>query len=255
MSTEPADVPMQGLPQFALVAAAALVLVPGAIFIVIAIARGSFPVGRIRRIQDVEWTQTCTAIGYGCLVAGLTLAMATTFPAVAGFYAAVVLAWALWNVPPTARRIQYRLRIVARSTPEAAFALVSDPRNWHSYLPALDVFGQLDLPLHIGSVVLTTFRQGRSVISEEEQVVAYDPGRRFGTASRHRRPTDGVYEMARIDEGTEIVWTYWTVLPYSFAVLALPFSRGATRERIIRRRQESLEAIKRLLEAPTPVSV
>lgn len=255
LSIQRAEPPNQGWLEAVVVILAGAFLVPAFIFIALSVAKGFFALGAPRQIRDVDRSQRYTALGYGCLVASLTLVMATTYPAVAGFYGAAALAWALWCVPQPTRRLEYRLQISVRCSPQAAFELVSSPRNWHRYLPELDVLEPVDTPVRAGSLVHTVVRQGWFVISGDEQVIEYEPGRRFGTADTSQQPAVGIYEFSPAEGGTEIVWTYWSVMPYSVAVLGGALRRRALIAQFNKRRLRALQAMKALLEAPAPLPV
>ena len=255
ISTEPVDAAVGSLPRLVLLVLSFLIGFPGFVLLVIVVALGIIPTGRRKRVQDVERQTTLTAVGMGSVAVMSTLALAAYFPAVAGLYGALALAYALWCVPMSVRRVYYRLAIVVQATPEEAFALVSNPRNWNRYLPQIGVEEPIDEPLHLGSVVHTTWSEKRTAYSEDEQVIDFEPGVRFGTASVHRRPSDGIYEMTPVAGGTEIAWTYWSALTYAQAVLGGALRRRALVARMIERRAASLQAIKRLLEEHVPVPV
>lgn len=236
-------------------AASLLAGVVAAVLLGIALASSLFGRRTLRRLQDLERQQNLTALGAGFLVAMLALAQAPANPVVAGIYTTVALAYALMCVPTSSRRLEYRLSRVVRCSPGAAFDLVSDPRNWHRYFPQMEVEPPLQLPLRVGSIVHAVWAQPRLAFSEDEEVIAFEPGRRFGTASAHGRPNAGVYEFTPVTEGTNVAWTYWSVLSYANAVLGGALRRGALVERMIERRSQSFERIAQILEAPSPAPV
>lgn len=255
ISTNPFDAAVGSWLDIGLLSVAELVGIVGFSLLVVALAMSLSQAGRRRRITQLERENDLTALAMGLLVIFVTLALSVYHPAVAGFYGALALAYALWCLPYSARRIDYRLAVVANCSPEDAFALVSDPRNWNRYLPQLGVQETFDEPLHIGSIVHETWKEGRTVYTEDEVVIAYEPGHRFGTASVGRRPIDGVYEMTPVEGGTEIAWTYSSAFTYAQAVLGGVLRRRGFIARMIERRQKSLDAIKGLLEEPVPAAV
>ncbi len=255
ISTEPVDAAVGSWPRIALLVLSFVIGVPGFILLAMAVAQGVIQTGRRKRLQEVERQTTMTAVGMGSLAVTCTLALAAYLPAAAGFYGALALAYALWCVPMSVRRVYYRLVIVVRATPEEAFGLVSNPRNWNRYFPQIGVEEPIDEPLHLGSVVHTTWLEKHTVYTDDEQVIDFEPGLRFGTASVIRRPSDGTYEMTPVVGGTEIAWTYWSALTYPQAVLGGALRRRALVARMVQRREASLQAIKRLLEEQVRVPV
>lgn len=254
VSTEPSDAPLRSWWAFALATLGVVVFVAGAILMVIVLAM-SLPRGLLRSVAQIERRQTLTAVVFSSLVITLALVMSTTYAAIAGLYAALGLAYGLWCLPMSARRLQLRLEVLVRCSPEAAFALVSDPRNWHSYFSQIEVEEPLDQPVRLGSTVSYIWREGTLAYRDDEVVIAFEPGRRFGTASKHRRPTDAVYEMSAIDDGTEIAFTHLSVMTYGQALLGGLLRRGAIVRRATERRWAAMTEIKRLLETRVPVSV
>jgi Polyketide cyclase / dehydrase and lipid transport len=256
ISTQPVDAAVGSWPRLALLVLSLLIGVPGFILLAIAVAQGMILTGRRRRtIQEVERQTTLTAVGMGSVAVTCTLALAADVPAAAGFYGALALAYALWCMPMSVRRVYYRLVIVVRATPEEAFALVSNPRNWSRYLPQIGVEEPIDEPLHLGSVVRTTWLEKHTAYTEDEQVIDFETGRRFGTASVHRRPSDGIYELTPVGGGTEIAWSYRSALTYPQAVLGGALRRRALVAHMVQRRKASLQVIKGLLEEQVPVPV
>lgn len=164
-------------------------------------------------------------------------------------YAGIALVYiAIW-VPPAMRRIGFRTSIVAGCTRNEAFALVSDPRNWHRYFPNLQVFEPIQLPLKVGDLIHDRVDAGSLVLEAWEQVVAAEPGRRFGTAvTPNKRKSSGVYELNDVPGGTEIAYVYDATLMLGEAILGSGPARSSLVGKLLAQREASLQRIKQLLE-------
>ena len=210
---------------------------------------GPMPVGTVEHAQNLAGLGlACFAVADVALIGWIEWRVGLGLLVV---FVAYVLVW----VPRTMRWVQYRSSVQARSTPLAAFELVSDPRNWHLYFPQLEVIEPLDKPLHMGSVIHDRVARDGYVIDADEVVVAFDPGRQFGTAIRKPRRSQGIYEFKEVDGGTEIEYTSWTVLTMAQAVLGVGLRRRSLTSKMIATRAPAMQRIKALLEAPGPATV
>lgn len=194
--------------------------------------------------------------GIGCYALAEAAIVATLDVRVAAAVLAVAIAWTVYALVPSRRRIEVRTAIVARTTPEAAFDLVSDPSMWPRYAPDLEIIESPDLPVKVGTVIRDRMhRPSLPPLEVEERVIAFEPGRRFGTTVVGDRPNSGIYEMREVEGGTEIAYLYSAVLGVPTALLGGAFMRPRLVNRLRSVRRAALERIKRLLEAQPPVSV
>jgi hypothetical protein len=92
-------------------------------------------------------------------------------------------------------------------------------------------------------------------LEAEERVIAYEPGRRFGTTVVGDRPNSGVYELREVAAGTEITYVYSAVLGIPMALLGGAFMPPRLVSRLREARLAAMERIKGLLESELPASV
>ena len=207
------------------------------------------------RIERLLQEQSLNAIAAGLFAATMTFALATSFTPLATIYGAAALAYVLLSVPSSTRRQSYRSAVVARCTLEDAFALVSNPRNWPRYFPQLEVDEPVDAPPHVGSMVHVRVREGRQVVEADERVTELEAGRRFATAVVTPHANEGLYEFTPVAGGTEIAYSFHGEMTVAQAVLGGAVNRNGLLKRMISQREEGMQRIKQLLEAPEPVTV
>ncbi len=207
------------------------------------------------RIEQLLLEQRLNAIAAGLFVATMTFALATNFTPLATIYGAAALAYVLLSAPSSTRRQSYRSAVVVRCTPEDAFALVSNPRNWPRYFPQLEVAEPVDAPPHVGSVIHLRVREGRQVVEADERVTELEAGRRFATAVVTPHANEGLYEFTPVADGTEIAYSFHGEMTVAQAVLGGAVNRNGLLKRMIAQREEGMQHIKQLLEAPEPVTV
>lgn len=211
--------------------------------------------GKPARIEQLLQEQRLNAVGLGLFAATMTFALATNFTPLATIYAAAALAYVLWSVPSSTRRQSYRSAVVVRCTPEDAFALVSNPRNWPRYFPQLEVDEPVDAPSHVGSIIHVRVREGRQVVAADERVTELEAGRRFATAVVTPHANEGLYEFTPVADGTEIAYSFHGEMTVAQAVLGGAVNRNSLLKRMISQREEGMQRIKQLLEAPEPITV
>lgn len=219
-------------------------------------ARGRVPKkesGLATGIGDFEGNNREGALSFGSLILASATVAASFEWRVGVAFLCVAAAWLLIWMPTSARRVHLRSEIEVGCNPQAAFDLVSDPRNWSSYFPDLTA-ATLDGPIGQGSEIeVSMTRKDERVVQGKERVIAFEPGRRFGTAIMDiPRLATGSYEFEPVAGGTRIVYTFRTVMPLATALLGARF--GLAR-RMALNRAGGMARIKHLLEgrAPTPV--
>ena len=155
-------------------------------------------------------------------------------------------------VPPAMRRIAFQSEIIASSTPDAVFALVSDPNNWHLYVPELTLRATVRAPLKVGDLIHDRFVAEHVTLEGIERVVAFDPGVRFGTQMLSgSHGTTGVYDLFKAEGGTRIVYHCETSLTLLEAWAGNGFRRGFLAGKLKANRDLTMQRIKALLEAET----
>ncbi len=136
---------------------------------------------------------------------------------------------------------------VLACTPEAAFALVGDPRNDARYAPQV-VAVALDAPgeLRVGATYRETIRIGPTTGTFDCTITAYDPPRAIDTrATFARRPLFGGYRVEPHPDGcvlTSRSGSTWTAAGIALGGLARLLTRRACRT--------NLGRIRAVLEAP-----
>ena len=167
-------------------------------------------------------------------------------------FAAAVAVYLLAFVPPVMRRIAFESEIIADSTPDAVFALVSDPNNWHRYVPELTLTATVRAPMKVGDLIHERFVAGDVTLEGIERVVAFDPGVRFGTQMLSGgHGTTGVYDLFKADGGTRIVYRCETSLTVLEAWAGNGFRRGFLAGKLKGNRDLTMQRIKTLVEAET----
>lgn len=212
--------------------------------------------GRVSQVGQVEREVALIVAAGGALVVTEGLFLAITRWPFAVVYAAVVLAYvALW-VAPGMRHIAFRAAVVARCTPDEAFALVSNPRNWPRYFPNIQVFEPIQLPLKAGDLIRDRVSGPLLVVDAVERVLVAEPGRRFGTAvTPNARHSSGVYEFSTVSGGTEIAYVYNATLTLTEALAGVAFERASLVAKLRQQREAGLQRVKQLLEAQPAASV
>jgi hypothetical protein len=190
------------------------------------------------------------------LVIPAAIAFEMSQPLVALGLEPVLVAWVLVSIAPAKRRVEMSSSIEVACSPQAAFGLVSDPRNWPKYIPQLEVFGPVDVPVRVGSVIHVKVHSGEAILDADEIVTEFEPGRRFATAiPRSPHASSGGFEFVFSSALTAITYTFrGTLSPLQSALGGWVARRGLV-EKMARRRGVAMVEIKRLLEAQEPASV
>jgi polyketide cyclase/dehydrase/lipid transport protein len=163
---------------------------------------------------------------------------------------AALMVYLLVFVPPAMRRIAFESEVVVGCSPDAAFALVSDPNNWPRYVPELQLRAVVRPPLKLGDLIYDRFAARDMTVEGIERVVAFEPGVRFGTqlvSGGHG--TTGVYELFRTEGGTRIVFRCETSLTVLEAWAGNGFRRDFLASKLKANRDVTMQRIKGVLEA------
>jgi hypothetical protein len=236
---------------------AVLTLVAGALFL-----------ERVRRLQKrriggpprpgaAEEELRLAAIGIGCFVVAESFIVAVIDWRVATVYFGLAVLWVLFWTPRGNRTIVMRSAVEVRCSPQAAFELVSNPNNWHLYVPEIELAHPVEIPVHLGTVIHDRVRRdGKITVEASEEVVALEPGARFGTAiQRDPQASSGIYQFEPAAGGTRIEFTHRSVLSLPAAIFGIAFRRAAILRQMSERRAQTLVRIKLLLEESGATSV
>jgi len=184
------------------------------------------------------------------LLIPVAAALEVSRPLIAAIYEPPVIAWVLLSCAPRSRRVEMRASIDVRCDVQAAFELVSNPRNWRLYAPELEVLEPVETPVRAGTLVRARLHYSGRVMEADEIVTVFEPPRRFGTAipaSPH--VTTGGYEIVPSGGGTSITYTFRGSLTPLQSFFGGWLLRGRLDRRMKERREIALAEIKRLLEA------
>jgi hypothetical protein len=197
------------------------------------------------------------ALGIGCFVVAEGFVVAAIDWRVAVGYLGLMILWVLLWTPARSRAIVVRSAIEARCTPRAAFDLVSNPNNWPQYAVGIELAQPVAVPVRLGTVIHDRVRRGGTITVEaDEEVVALEPGVRFGTAIQgDPQSSSGIYEFDPVVGGTRIEYTHRSHLSLPAALFGIGLRRAAIVKQMADRRAESLARIKLLLEEAGPPSV
>lgn len=222
-------------------------LVLWGIVLVLRLARGRGPV----TIDQLGREQRLMALAAGFIVATMTFTLATNFSVLAPIYLSLVVAYVLYSVPSSARRLAYRSAVVVRRSPEEVFAFVSSPRNWPRYYPEYEIAVEepIDEPLRVGSTIRLRLRFRGHLIEAAERVTEFEPYRRFASQVIGPHSDDGHFEFTPMAGGTEVAYSYQNVMTVSQAVLGGSLTRRSLLREMIARRDASMQLIKEVLEA------
>ena len=231
-----------------------LAAVAAVIFFGLALLMGYRRGKQVVPLRDTYLLFRYFAIGAGFFALSNSVALFRVFGAAGLIFPVMLAAYVAFALSSSARRQDYRVAIVVSSTPEAAFALVSEPRNWPRYLPQVESVEPRDVPLHAGSTIRYRVRAGQTLLEVEEVVIAFEPGLRFGTGLADPAAT-GIYELSAGPGGTVIAYSHSGQMPVAQSIITGVFGRKANLGRMIEARQTGMDAIKRLLEAQPAVTV
>lgn len=250
ISSEPVNMAVGSPLKIALLAVGILIGIPAFVFLAMAIVMYMLRIRKQPEVRELMREQMFTAVGMGFLTATATITLALYYPAAAVIYVLLSVAYVWASVPESRRHLGYLSSVVVQSTPEAAFALVSDPRNWHRFHPEVEAEA-VDMPLHVGSLVWERVTVGRTVVSGQEEVTFFEPGRRFGTALLGGPGTSDDYEFTPVAGGTQIVYSFRGELTIPQAVLGGVFRRASQLKLMLARRELAMQRIQQILE-PAP---
>lgn len=189
-----------------------------------------------------------SAVGAVLLLVTLILFLAEWSWQLGLAFGALSAAYVAYSLPEATRRYSFRSVVIARCAPEAAFALVSDARNWPRYFPELTVQEPIDTPPHVGSVIRVVVVLPTVSLSADERVTVYEPPSRFATAMVQSRG-EGAYEFGLAPGGTEVAYASRGVIGIRHALLGNAVLKPVVVGRMRARRELAMQAIKSILEA------
>jgi hypothetical protein len=158
----------------------------------------------------------------------------------------LLLAWILLCFLPPLRRFEGMSSVQVACSPEAAFALVSEPQSWRLWTPELDSVESSEVPVRVGTVVHSRFRVGDRLMEGHERVVAFDPPRRCGSRVLDvHGDAFNQYDISTTDGETLIAYRLLQIYPVRQAVLGGVWNR---RKSFTERWAKKMQRIKELLE-------
>ena len=189
------------------------------------------------------------------VVAELLMAAAVDWRAL-GVFAVLPIGWILFWTAPVNRRGVRQQTIDVRCTPQAAFELVSNPENWPAYNPNIELVRPLQEPIHVGSVIQLQARHDGKVHEGAEEVVAFEPGKRFasGVMKGHVTGTDS-YDLEPSPRGTRITYRFRFHMSLPMAAIGGGLLLRSEAKKLMAEREVIMERIKGMLEAPEATSV
>jgi len=205
---------------------------------------------RVARVGDAERRLRLFAYAMGCLVLAVVFVGQGRDSGslwLLGFSAGWVLLW----LPRRMRRIEIKSAVDVRCTAQAAFAFVSNPNNWHLYLPQLELREPVDEAVHIGTIIPLRMQRARdSPLEGDDEVVVYEPGWCFATRTRDDPGFGtGSFTFQPVASLTRIEYTYRAQVPVTTALVG---EAGMMRWLLIRKMRENrdriMQRIKDLLE-------
>ena len=206
---------------------------------------------------NVERSLRYMAISGGVVVVIVTILLGLTFPLGALVYAVAVAFYLVYTMPSSRRQFGYHTTITLRCTPEVAFALVADPRNWSRYSPDLQILEPIDTPLRVGSVVRQRVTVNARTLDEEDEITVIEPGRKLGM----RVVVDGqvrhasTYEFRPADPGTEISFRSELFESVGVSLFGGALRRGEVLNLLRSRREKTMLRMKEILEAQPAATV
>jgi hypothetical protein len=237
-----------------LLGATLVVTLPGLVLFLIVVVMQVKRWGKEVAIDALGREQRLTVICFAFVVPALALALATNITPLAPFYVSLVVAYIAWSVPSSARRIAYSSAIVVRSSPKDTFDFVSNPHKWGRYYIGYEVDEPIDEPLKVGSTIRLKVHLAGHVISGAERITRLEPYHRFASyAVGHEE--DGGFEFTPVAGGTEVTYTYQSLITVSQALLGGSLRRGIAVREMVKRREASMRLLKDLLEAAPAATV
>jgi hypothetical protein len=203
-------------------------------------------------LRDIE-AETNTAMIGILLAVFAELVLVASFEFWAGLVLiALLVAWILLCLLPPLRRRGGRSSIQVACSPEAAFALVSDPQSWRLWTPELELVESSEAPVRLGTIVRSRLQIEDRRLDANERVAIFEPPWRCGSEILDAGGTGlDLYEMAASDGGTLITYVFRSVLPPAHAILG-----GAFRNyKLTERWRKKMLRIKELLEERATGSV
>jgi len=208
--------------------------------------------GQASRPSAAQEELRLAALGIGGFVVAESFIVAAIDWRVAAGYLCLAGLWVLVWTPRANRTVLMRSAVKVRCSPRAAFDLVSNPNNWPLYVPEIELAQPVEVPVSLGTVIHDRVRrEGKIAVEADEEVVALEPGVRFGTAIQmDPQRSSGTYEFEPVDGGTIIEYTSRSLLSLPAAVFGIALRRAAIVSQMSERRKETLARIKQLLEEP-----
>ena len=197
-------------------------------------------------LREIEAESLQAMIGIGFGVIAEFVAVASFEPWMGVALTGLLLAWILLCFLPPLRRFDGMSSVQVACSPEAAFALVSDPHSWRLWTPELDSVESSEVPVRVGTVVRSRGRVQGRLVEGNERVTVFDPPRR---CSSEVLDVQGAafdqYDIAPNDGGTLIAYKFLHIYPVSQAALGGLWNR---RKLFTERWTKKMQRIKQLLE-------
>ena len=212
--------------------------------------RGSPELSEVRVARTSSLSLVAVALLYGAVVIGLV----PYRPWLALAVGVLAMAWAaVWLVPGW-RAYHVVSQVDVAVPPTEVFACVTDCRRWPAYVEGLEEAEPLTGgPVGRGTRVRVVQRVEGRLFRGVEEVTEFEPPTRATTRLvSSRRPNAGRYDLAPVEGGTRVTFTYDHTMRWVDAVLGSAIIRKRfTVRRLLAARMATLQNLKRMLEAET----
>lgn len=206
------------------------------------------------KTSDVLRPMRIGALGMGCSIAALVVALSTTQPRLALVTVGLAAAWVgLW-APKRFRRVRVASEMVVDCRVEDAFDLFADPRNEPRYQSLIEYVEQLSPErIAVGSVFRAWVNTPPSDSQPGLRLVIDEEITEFVRPQYFATRIVGHADFSRltfgpIDGGTRVHAVYEGLIEFDAALLGGVFRRWSARRRILEARRTAWARAKAILE-------
>jgi hypothetical protein len=200
--------------------------------------------------RALELRMSATLIGADLIVDSFSFLLAIASPTVGLVICAFAAAWILICSPPRLRRTRTTSSFVVKSRSDVVFAFLSDSRNQPRWSPEVESVEMLTVePIGRGTQFRARVRQRLRVWEGVEEIVDYEPDRRFTTRiTSGSRPNIDEFTFEPFEGATRV--THRFDFEHSFSSWALGgWLRWPALNRLLMKRRQAAELrIKQILE-------
>jgi hypothetical protein len=231
-----------------------VLLIAGIVFLGIASYLRSRAAVKPTKPSGALRTVRIAAMGVGCSIAALIMALMGTQPKAALVVACLTAAWVGIWVPKRFRRVRVESKMVFHCPPDEAFDFFADSRNEPRYQSMIERVEQLS-PARIG--VGTVFRAWVNVASDsepglrlvvEEEITEFFPPRFFATKIVGKMDRSRL-TFNPIEGGTQVQASYEGLIEFDAALVGGVLRRHEAQRRILDARRTAWARAKAILES------